>query len=166
MLFLSSPCSWPLPAFSGCGHTHWDGLLVQRSVDVGMEESHARRAATSAVSIQGKFHSGDLQQQFPPPPRRCLLRWPWGTSGDGRTKDWCLGLLFFFYYFLPDSFPQPITYCAHKRNKNSSNSCWCLWALHVAPREVGLSWNTKASGLLRAQEWQKCPHAFCLWHCC
>lgn len=69
MLFLSSPCSQPPPAFSGCGRTHWDGLLVQRLLDVGMEESHAGRAAAGAVSIQGKSHSGELQF---PPPLRCL----------------------------------------------------------------------------------------------
>lgn len=75
--------------------------------------------------------------------------------------------MLFSYHFLPDYFfSSNISYlCAYKANMTNLNSCWFLWTLQVPQREVGLSRSIEESRLPRAEEWQKCPHVFCLWHC-
>lgn len=180
MLFLSSSCLWPPPAFSGCGHTN-GGIASwhrrRKEVRDGGEPCLAGQPwteqALSPSQTNPMLETHCYQQWFPPPPKLypgCWLpHWPGGTSGGGGTNDCSLGWLS-FYRFLPDLFIhftwQRLPAVLPWGKMTNPNSCWFLWTFQVPRREAGLSRNTKVIRLLRAEEWQKCPHVFCLWHCC
>lgn len=86
-----------------------------------------------------------------------------GSKGRGKIDIWDC---FLFYHFLPDPPPPISQLLCSQVNVTNLHSCWFLWALQVLQREVGLSISTEESRLPRAEEWQKCPHVFCLWHRC
>lgn len=68
-------------------------------------------------------------------------------------------LLLLFIYILPNSFcrHQLLTELTREIRTTPIPADVCELCMWLQER-----WNTNASGLLRAQEWQKCPRAFCL----
>lgn len=164
-------------------HKWWNWFLTEeQDGDVGMVESHVRQIS----HCQRRCF---LHPRQSPPQRAAVADSSSHPSGGGESwiygadchtghqapqemgeqtwrQDWYLGLLL-IYHFLPDFFfpKKSITCCAHKANMTNLNSCWFLWTLQVPQREVGLLRSTEESRLPRAEEWQKCPHVFCLWHC-
>lgn len=98
--------------------------------DVGWRRATPGRSAmarTVTFSITNKSHAGDplLPTVVPTTPELytgCLLpHWPWGTSGDGGTSDWNLGLLCFLPFsswFIYSFYLTAVTDCAHMGKKD------------------------------------------------
>lgn len=178
---LTSPCSWPSPIFSGCWHRNYGiGSWQKSRMEMWRwERTMSDRSATTktnAFSIQDKSRSGERLLLTVVPAllvvvnhesmvlSAALATTPdWGARAEARL---IFGIAFFFIIsFLTPPAPISQPLCSQV-NVTNLHSCWFLWALQVLQREVGLSVSTEESRLPRAEEWQKCPHVFCLWHRC
>lgn len=158
---LTSPCLWPSPTFSGCGHRN-DGIgswQKSRMEMQGWERTMSDRSATTktnAFSTQDKPYSGEqlLLTVLPTllvvvncesmAPFAALATMP--DRGARVEARLIFGIAFFFIISFLTPRPKSISRSAHKINVTNLNSCWFLWTSQVLQREVGLSISTEEKG--------------------